>query len=157
VGNNTDPTKVVLGVGSNTDPDYQNQVSFLGAGVIPLGVWVSADSFNADGSRKMRTDLNQTTGTSEQVWAVTIVAAGTAGAKWHSNAFAGRAFLMRADGERTLEWISPNGHSDYKPTDAAAYTSIGQAAPVPVPAAAWLLGSGLIGLVGMARTRRKGV
>ncbi len=158
VGNNTDPTKVVLGTGSNTDTDYKNQVSFLGADVIPTGVWVSADSFEADGvTRKMRQDCNQTTGACDSVWAVTIVEVGTPGAKWHSNAYAGFAFLMRADGTRYLEWISPTGHSIYTSTDAAAYTSIGQTAPVPVPAAAWLLGSGLLGLAGVARARRKSV
>ena len=28
-------------------------------------------------------------------------------------------------------------------------------APIPIPAAAWLFGSGLLGLVGVARRRRK--
>ena len=32
---------------------------------------------------------------------------------------------------------------------------VGAASPVPVPAAAWLFGSGLVGLVGVARRRRK--
>lgn len=157
VGNNTDPTKVVLGKGSNLDSDYQNQVSFLGAGVIPKEVWVSADSFNPDGSRKMRNDYNPTTGETDSVWDVTIVEAGTAGARKHVNAYGGYAFLMRADGTRELKLIGPDGHSAYMPTDAAAYTSIGQTAPVPVPAAVWLMGSGLLGLVGVARTRRKSV
>lgn len=68
VMNNTDP------VSGQLEPAYAGQVSFLGGGVIPGSVWVSADSYNADGSRKMRIDINPTTGQSELVWDVTIVA-----------------------------------------------------------------------------------
>lgn len=141
VGNNTDPNSIVPGLGGTLDPDYHNLVSFLGAGVLPEGVWVSADSFNADGSRKMRTDYNPTTGESRQVWDVTIVEEGTEGARWHSNAYAGYAYLLRADGMRILDYVNPDGHS--------IYTSA-----VPVPAAVWLFGSGLVGLLGLARRKR---
>jgi len=109
VGNNTDPNSVVQGVGGTLDPAYHNEVSFLGGGVLPLGVWVSADSFNADGSRKMRTDDNVTTGESRQVWDVTIVEAGTEGAVWHANAFAGYAYLIKQrDRERHLVQAATN-------------------------------------------------
>lgn len=131
--------------GAALDPAYQNLVSFLGAGVVPAGVWVSADSFNPDGSRKMRTDYNPTTGASGSRWDVTIVPAGTPGAVWHSNAFGGYAFMLRADGSRILDFIAPTGHSDYVSTSVSA---------VPVPAAAWLFGSGLLGLLGIARRTR---
>lgn len=141
VGNNTNPNSVVPGVGGTLDPDYHNLVSFLGAGVLPKGVWVSADSFNPDGSRRMRTDYNATTGESGQVWDVRIVDEGTEGAVWHSNAYAGYAYLLRADGMRILDYVNPEGHS--------IYTSA-----VPVPAAVWLFGSGLVGLLGLARRKR---
>jgi hypothetical protein len=131
--------------GAALDPAYQNLVSFLGAGVVPAGVWVSADSFNPDGSRKMRTDYNPTTGASGSRWDVTIVAAGTPGAVWHGNAFGGYSFMLRADGSRILDFIAPTGHSDYVSTAMSA---------VPVPAAAWLFGSGLLGLLGIARRTR---
>jgi len=114
VGNNVNPDTGVL------DPDFQNQVSFLGAGVVPASVWV----------------LNA--GTPD----VQVVPEGTQGATLHINSFAGYAFLLRADAERTLEFISPTGHSDYVRT-----------AHTPVPAAVWLFGSGLIGLIGFARRR----
>lgn len=140
VGNNTNPTSVVPGAGGTLDPLYNNLVSFGGAGVVPSGAWVSADSFNSDGTKKMRTDYNPTTGESRQVWDVTIVAAGTPGAIWNSNAFAGYAFILRADGIRVLDYVNPAGHSAYIGT-------------VPVPAAAWLFGSGLLGLVSIARRR----
>lgn len=141
VGNNTNPTLIVPGVGGTLDPAYQNLVSFLGAGVLPAGVWVSADSFSADGSRKMRTDFNPTTGESTEVWDVTIVDAGTAGAVWHSNAYAGYAYVLRADGMRILDYVNPEGHSDYVAT-------------VPEPETYVMMLAG-IGLVGFAVRRRK--
>lgn len=142
VGNNTNPESIVLGVGGMLDPAYQNQVSFLGAGVLPEGVWVSADSFNPDGTRKMRTDTNATTGESTQVWDVTIVEAGSAGAVWHGNAFAGRAYLLRADGMRILDYVNPDGHSLFVAT-----------VPEPGAYAMMLIGVGLVG--GMAARRRR--
>lgn len=141
VGNNTHPESIVPGVGGTLDPAFQNQVSFLGAGVLPEGVWVSADSFNADGTRKMRTDYNPTTGESVQVWDVTIVEAGAAGAVWHKNAFAGYAYVLRADGMRILDYVNPEGHSLYVAT-------------VPEPGAYAMMLAGL-GLVG-AMARRRG-
>jgi hypothetical protein len=140
VMNNTDP---LTGLLSNA---YQNKVSFLGAGVVPLGVWIrpdnSANGFSVDAVQGADgTTADEVRGD---------------GAVWHFNSFAGYAFLMRADGSRTLEWISPTGHSDYTTTTAAAYTSIGMSVPAPVPAAVWLLGSGLLGLVGMAKRGKRG-
>jgi hypothetical protein len=40
-------------------------------------------------------------------------------------------------------------------TGFASITNLSVAAPVPVPAAVWLLGSGLVGLIGLNRRRRK--
>jgi hypothetical protein len=142
VGNNTNPNTVVPGVGGALDPAYQNDVSFLGAGVLPAGVWVSADSFNPDGSRKMRTDFNPTTGETTQVWDVKIVDANTPGAVWHSNAYAGFAYILRADGMRILDYVNPTGHSDYVAT-----------VPEPESYAMMLLGVSLVG--GMAARRRR--
>lgn len=141
VGNNTDPNSIVPGAGGALDPNYQNHVSFLGAGVVPKGVWV----FN-EGTRSVTVAADQSVAGSTAGQVRT-----SDGAVWHVNSFNGYAFLLRADANRTLEWISPTGHSDYVSTDAAAYASIGQA--VPVPAAIWLFGSGLLGFIGLARTR----
>lgn len=142
VGNNTNPESVIAGVGGTLDSDYQNIVSFHGAGVLAGGVWVSADSFNPDGSRKMRTDFNPTTGESTQVWDVTIVDAGTDGAVWHANSFAGFAYVLGADGMRILDYVNPDGHSDYVAT-----------VPEPETYAMMLVGAALVG--GMAARRRK--
>ncbi len=64
------------------------------------------------------------------------------------------AFLSPLSGSSlTIEFDSINlgGLSDDIALDNIRF---GQAAVVPVPAAAWLLGSGLIGLLGVARRRR---
>lgn len=143
VGNNTNPESVVPGVGGTLDPDFKNRVSFLGAGVLPKGVWVSADSFNPDGSKKMRADVNATTGVSTQVWDVTIVEAGTAGAVWHENMFAGYAYLLRADGMRLLDYVNPEGHSLYV-----------AAVPEPQTWAMMMAGAGLVGAMAARRRRR---
>ncbi|MDP1935994.1 MAG: PEP-CTERM sorting domain-containing protein [Hylemonella sp.] len=84
VENNTNPLTGEL------DSDWQNQVSFLGGGVIPVGVWVLND------------------GTAD----VTVVEEGTVGATWHDNSFAGYSFLLRADGTRTLTFAATDW-SDY--------------------------------------------
>lgn len=116
VENNTNP------VTGELDPAWQNHVSFLGAGVIPNGVWV----------------LNG--GTPD----VQIVDAGTAGATWHVNSFAGYAFLLRADGTRELIYVNPEGFSDY-------VTGVPEAETY----AMMLAGLGLVGA--MARRRRQAV
>lgn len=152
VMNNNDPTIDPLDAngevtGAALDADWQNRVSFLGAGVVPQGVWVTADSYNGDGSRRLNAD---------STWAVTLAGAGMAaicnpgdpgqapeaGAVCWQNSFAGYPFLMRADGERTVTYINPEGWSDYTTTTT-----------VPVPPAVWLFGSGLLFLGRVARRR----
>lgn len=125
VVNNTDPLTGEL------DADWQNRVSFLGAGVIPRGVWV----FNRGTADLAVADVQGENGTIDgQVR--------EDGAVWHVNGFAGYAFLLRADGSRELFHVDPN-FSDYA------------VAAVPVPAAAWLMGSGMVGLLALARRRSK--
>ncbi len=148
VMNNTDP------VSGQLEPAYAGQVSFLGGGVIPGSVWVSADSYNADGSRKMRIDINPTTGQSELVWDVTIVAEGTPGAKLHINSYGGFAFMLRADGTRVLQQV---GGAAYDPNfdysvDRAAWTDY--AAPVPEAETYAMMLVG-VAMVGFAIRRRR--
>lgn len=150
VENNTNP------LNGEIDPDYANQVSFLGGGVIPGSVWVSADSYNADGTRKMRADINPTTGEVTQVWDVTIVEAGTIGARLHTNAYGGFAFLMRADGTRILQTVDG---AAYDPThdylaDRASWTDYPAVAAIPEPETYAMMLAGL-GLVGAMAARRR--
>lgn len=151
VVNNTNPLT------GEVDPAYANQVSFLGGGVIPGSVWVSADSYNADGSKKMRADVNPTTGQTEMVWDVTIVAEGTAGAKKHVNAYGGFAFMLRADGTRILQTV---GGVAYDPTQdyaRASWTDYSVAAvPEPETYAMMLVGVGLVGGIAARRRRKLG-
>ena len=126
VGNNTNPTTVVAGSGGSLDQAFQNKVSFLGAGVIPLGAWV----FN-DGTPIVTVADDQSFVVGTQPGDIRL----SDGATWHSNDFGGFAFLLRADAGRVVTFISPTGFSDYT--------------AVPVPSAVWLLGSGLMGLLGL--------
>lgn len=149
--NNTNP------ITGDLDPDYQNEVSFLGGGVVPRGVWVTADSYNPNGTRRLNADgtwqvtvarlAGQSTTCTPSTTSAALVRAAD-GAVCHRNSFSTYGFLMRADGTRQLTWLNPTGHSNYVPTDPAAYESIGQ---VPVPAAVWLFGSGLVALFGSLR------
>lgn len=142
------------------DANWQNRVSFLGAGIVPKGVWVTPDSYTSPGVKRLNAD-----GT----WNLTVAGEGIASlcdpanagaapvpdAVCYGNSFGGYGFLMRADGQRTLTYLGENGHSDYVTTDAAAYTSIGQTPPgVPLPGAAWLLGSGIVALGAAVRRTR---
>ena len=97
--NNTNPLTGLV------DPDFYNKVSFHGPGVVPEGVWVTKDSYELDGAGDLVLDggspvkkLN-----ANNTWAVTMVDVGTPDAQWHINAFAGYAFLLRADGVRIIE------------------------------------------------------
>lgn len=149
--NNTNPLTGAL------DPAFQNKVSFLGGGEVPKGVWVTADSYNPDGSRKLNPDgtwqvtVARLTGNTTTCIPSTDSVRAADGARCHQNSFSTYGFLMRADGTRQLTWLNPTGHSNYVATDPAAYASL---ATVPVPTAAWLLGSGVMGLLAVARRQR---
>jgi hypothetical protein len=89
-------------------------------------------------------------------------------------------FNMTPDAAPVVNWVVAAGGGDYKvsfqwthyitPTDDPSYTYAGLTAswilegtahtgggtaPVPIPAAAWLLGSGLVGLTAIGRRRKR--
>lgn len=145
VVNNTDPSTI----GDVENPvveelaasdEYKNDVSFMGADVIASGGTCGVETAEwAAGNR----------GASVTRFASTIDAADSsscaaAGGSWQNNSFAGFAFLLRADGTRYLDWYD---EAVYGPDPSAV-------SEVPVPAAAWLFGSGLIGLMAVARRKR---
>lgn len=139
--NNTNPLTGVL------DPAYQNHVSFLGAGVVPIGVWIDIHNVRADGTWDYSVSKTQSAYYDSDGLFLEDGTVRDDGAVWHVNAFGGYAFLMRADGMRILDYVNPAGHSNYVQGVQA----------VPVPAAAWLLGSGLMSLAGFSRRRNQTV
>ncbi|MGH2831082.1 MAG: hypothetical protein ACRDJM_11420 [Actinomycetota bacterium] len=84
-------TNQVFPAGSAVKPgdfDFQrwfNRVSPFAAGVVPLGAWV----INEGNPEYMQ-----------------VVPAGTPGAVWHQNKFAGAAFIVRGDMERRVNYIN---------------------------------------------------
>lgn len=135
VVNNTNPLTGLV------DPSYQNQVSFLGGGVVPKGVWIFGE-----GAGVIVAEEQGVAGIEDGETRASD------GATWHQNSFAGYGFLLRADGSRTLTFIAPDGHSDYVTTDPAAYESLA-AIPEPETYAMMLAGIGLVGGVAWRRKR----
>lgn len=140
VVNNTDPTSNNATVtGAPVDEAYHNLVSFHGAGVVPVGTdcLVETAEWQA-GERgpgvKRYAELRDN---------ISDCFYGTPGYALQGHAYSGYAFILRADAERIIDYFD---ESLYGPDPYAV---------VPVPAAVWLFGSGLIGLVGFGRRTRK--
>ena len=157
--------------GGGADVDYFNEVSFMGGGVVPNGVWVRT----ADPSASM---------TNDNILEVLDADDGNANTVWWRNSFAGYPFLLRADGIRVVDALDMSLYSDYCGipgaicdtegnfigADASAPgsafnengelinlegTVVQNLSAVPVPAAVWLFGSGLFGLLAVARRKKQ--
>lgn len=140
--------------GGGVDEDFYNQVSFMGGGVVPQGVWVKV----ADPDGPMSND---------NILEVLDADDGEANTMWHANSFAGYPFLLRADGIRIVDALDFSLYSDLTGIPASSFDEAGKlinlegnvvqdlsVSAVPVPAAVWLFGSGLMGLLAVARRKR---
>lgn len=152
--NNTDPNLYRDEFGNPINPTvdenaplgdadtWHNKVSFMGASVVPgysgsgdcgmvTAEW--AGGARGPGVKKFDSILE---GVGD------AAACSAAGGEWQTHAYSGYAFILRADAERFIDYF-----------DESVYGPDPMAAPVPVPAAVWLFGSGLLGLIGVARRR----
>ena len=88
-------------------PDFYNHVSFVGGGIIPLGVWLTADSFDTPdpvvaGVVNSPSDLPP--GAMEPYPGAHGYTRAD-GARWHQNMFGGFPFMLRADALRTVDFL----------------------------------------------------
>lgn len=156
--------------GGGTDVDFYNEVSFMGGGVVPEGVWVRTQ----DPTAAMSND---------NIVEVLDADDGNANTVWWENSFSGYPFLLRADGIRVVDALDFSLYDDYCGIPGAicdgngnfigadanapgsAFNANGELinlegtviqdlSAVPVPAAVWLFGSGLLGLIGVARRKK---
>jgi len=163
------PKKTVGGGGS--DVDSYNEVSFMGGGIVPAGVWVSVVDVNASMSN-------------DNIVAVLDADDGDANTIWWQNSFANYPFLLRADGLRIVDALDFSLYNDYCAIPGAicdadgnfigadsnapgsAFNSKGELinlegtviqdlSAVPVPPAVWLFGSGLFALFGFSRRKKQ--
>lgn len=149
--------------GGGVDGGYYNKVSFMGGGIVPDGNWLLLhDSTPIDYDSNGDPIYNVS---NDNIAAV--VDAGTADAIYYENSFKGYPFLLRADGIRIMTDLNYDLYSDLSNVpevnaeglvvnydDTGAIVVVQNLATVPVPAAVWLFGSGLLGLVGVTRRKR---
>ena len=140
--------------GGGVDEDFYNQVSFMGGGVVPEGVWIKVE--DPDGPIS-----------NDNILEVLDADDGEDNTLWHANGFAGYPFLLRADGIRIVDALDFSLYSDLTGIPASSFDESGKlinlegnvvqdlsVSAVPVPAAVWLFGSGLLSLIAVARRRR---
>ncbi len=169
--NNTNPDPAAAPDADNplgfVDPDQYNLVSFHGADVLSAegkcGILNPDWSFSAAGA--VGNKFTALTSDTDQA------SCEANGGTWQTAAFAGYAFIMRADGIRVVEAVDYDQYTDlpdlsttsrgtvidgvvYNMDENGNLVAISDLSAVPVPAAVWLFGSGLLGLLGVARRRK---
>ncbi|MFQ5643683.1 MAG: VPLPA-CTERM sorting domain-containing protein [Thiogranum sp.] len=153
-----DVEEKAVGAGG-VDANSYNEVSFMGGGIVPQFVWIlmkpgtagaltdSADNILAvldeDENGNPIIPIDPATGLPMEGDLVE-----------HQNSFAGYTFLLRADGVRIIDGLDFSLYTDTSNVPTGALVGVADLSAVPVPAAVWLFGSGLIGLLGVARRRR---
>lgn len=105
--NNTDPSlgRDALNPLGFTSPDFFNHVSFMGGGVIPLGVWLDPEGeLGADNTASRGSTLHP-----DQTYSpLDPPVPGEIredGAIWHANSFGGFPFMLRADALRSIDEV----------------------------------------------------
>lgn len=169
--NNTNPNDPAYAAGNTPDvnaipgdPNYYNLVSFMGAGVIPNIDYCGFESAEW-GAGQRGPGVYRFASIDKSITDATACSA--AGGVWQGHAYPGYAFILRADGIRVIEAMDYSTYSDlsnvpYTDANGVAYNydengnlvAIADLSAVPVPAAVWLFGSGLLGLIGVARRSR---
>lgn len=162
VVNNTDPggNNTVVD-GAPVDIDYYNNVSFMGAGVLTTTDYCGQLTAGWSAGLTSDTSTYKYSGIIDGV--ADAAACTAAGGEWQSHAYPGYSYILRADGIRVIEAMDYSEYPDLSNVphvvDGVAYNldengdlvAIADLSAVPVPAAVWLFGSGLLGLIGVAR------
>ncbi len=164
VVNNTDPgINNTIVEGAPVDPDYYNLVSFMGAGALTSTDYCGQLSAGWTGGMVSDTSTYKFSGIIDGIGNAAQCA--DAGGEWQTHSYAGRSFILRADGMRVIEAMDYSEYSDLSNVpnviDGVAYNydengnlvAIADLSTVPVPAAVWLFGSGLAGLIGFSRRK----
>jgi len=105
--NNTDPSlgRDDLNPLEVPSPDFFNHVSFMGGGVIPLGVWLDPDGDLGDGNTATRDSTLHADQTGLPSDPSMSGETREDGAIWHANAFGGFPFMLRADALRAIDEV----------------------------------------------------
>jgi hypothetical protein len=164
VVNNTNPgINNTTVTGAPTDADYYNDVSFMGAGVLSDTDYCGRLTEGWVAGIKSDTSVYKFSGLIDGV--ADAAACTAAGGEWQAHAYSGFAYILRADGQRIIEAMDYSEYTDLSnvPTvvDGVAYNmdengkllAIADLHVIPVPAAVWLFGSGLLGLLAFTRRR----
>ncbi|MCW9014347.1 MAG: VPLPA-CTERM sorting domain-containing protein [Gammaproteobacteria bacterium] len=169
--------------GAGVDEDFYNQVSFMGGGSVPGRVFVRLlDTSTYDASTltvSHQENIDEVFNAADEIYIEAIYDANgdfveaidtrtgevMENVVLHNNAFSGYGFILRADGLRIIDAIDFTEYGDMSGIPASAFNTDGDfvnlegvvvqdLSAVPVPAAVWLFGSGLIGLIGAARRKK---
>lgn len=123
--------------GAGVDENYYNKVSFMGAGIIPAGIWVLVPvddviEVRTGGILAIRNDQILTTQDGLESDGTPVVPVdpetGLALGRWmyHTNSFANFTFLLRADGIRVINAVDFNVYTDLSNVPANAFNVSGE-------------------------------
>jgi hypothetical protein len=105
--NNTDPSlgRDALNPLGFPSPDFFNHVSFMGGGVIPLGVWLDPEGDLGPDNTATRDSTLHPDQTYSPLDPPAPGEIREDGAIWHANSFGGFPFMLRADALRSIDEV----------------------------------------------------